>query len=147
MRSTGSDEAIECPPSAPIRHATLPDAITASAAAAVPANSSASGYRAISWRTRSICSRVAVTAASPASSAGTYTDQNWPPTPPARSRGRSVCVKSVRPAISIAHGGPGERASRSAHGRSLCPSTTGNWLSSSRADRRPSGAAGLTVPG
>ena len=83
--------------------------------------------------TRSICSSVACTASAPLSSVGTQTDQNCPPTCPARSRGMSV-INGTEPSAtasfavsdrrSIAARWPFER-SRSSHGRSLCPSISG----------------------
>ena len=82
------------PPSAPIRLAIRPCCQARSTSSTVVARASWSAYRRIMVWPPSICSSVAVTAASPVSVAGTNTDQNWAPTPPARSRGRSVCVPS-----------------------------------------------------
>ena len=52
--------------------------------------------------TASICSKVAVTAAAPTRLQGTKTDQNWAPTWPRRSRGRSVCNWGWALAMSVA---------------------------------------------
>src|SRR5690349_4212460 len=65
---------------------------------------------------------VATTASGSGRSEGTYTDQNWPPTPPARSRARSVW-NSGRSAARPSTRDPAR--SRNAIGRSLCPSMTG----------------------
>ena len=76
----------------PTREAILPRLWIRSMSSAVSASSNVSGYfRIIRW-TMSICSSVAVTAAWPWSSTGTYTDQNCPPTPPSFSRGMSVMI-------------------------------------------------------
>src|SRR6266540_3917678 len=72
------------------------------------------------------CSNVMVTARSAGTSEGTYTDQNWPPTPPAAMRGRSV----------MRVGSAGSRPCRSSHSRSLWPSISG------AARRRSSTAVG-----
>ncbi len=63
---------------------------------------------------------------------GTYTDQNWAPTPPARSRGTSVCRVgwSSNPAAT----GSDPNRSRSSHARSLWPSNTG-WVASTSRHR------------
>ncbi len=75
----------------------------------------------------------AATAAASSIVPGTKTDQNWPPMPPARSRGKSVQV--------VATGADRSRTSRSyaactraSQGRSLWPSTSG-WSRRSRATR------------
>src|SRR6202034_1611425 len=81
---------------------------------------------------RSICSSVVVTAVSPASSADTYTDQNCAPTPPWASRGRSVWIVGTGPDRAVVSTSTSS-ATRSVHGRSLCPSRIGWWLSRSRA--------------
>ncbi len=66
--------------------------------------------------TTSICSSVAVTAVEPGMVDGTYTDQNWPPTPPVRSRGMSVIsVGALLVMSALAKSRPGS-ISRSAHG-------------------------------
>ncbi len=101
MRKVPSEELIEWPPSMPIRDAIRPDAQAASTSATDVARASSAAYRSVIRRTKSTCSKVAVTAASPASWAGTKTDQNCAPTPPSRSRGRSVWVRSPRAATSI----------------------------------------------
>ena len=97
--------------------------MAASTSSAVVASARSSAYRPTSRWTRSTCSRVWVTARSPGRLLGAYTDQNWPPTPPSRSRGRSVAVVGTRPAMSRRSRSP-PTWSRSSQGRSLCPSST-----------------------
>ncbi|CAM5402096.1 hypothetical protein SALBM217S_06939 [Streptomyces griseoloalbus] len=80
---------MEWPPSAPMREAMRPSRRAASMSAAVSAGARSAGYRSSNCRTQSICSSVAGTGSG--ASARTYTDQNCAPTPPARSRGMSVC--------------------------------------------------------
>ncbi len=75
-------------------------------------------------RTKSICSSVVATAASPASVTGTNTDQNCAPTLPCASLGRSVWVKLSGAAMSVARASA-PRVSRSSQGRSLWPSMSG----------------------
>ena len=76
MRRSASELSIEWPPSMPMSDAILPCPWIRSMSSAVSASSKVSGYfRTIRW-TMSICSSVAVTAACPWSSTGTYTDQN-----------------------------------------------------------------------
>ena len=61
-----------------------------------------------------------------ATSPGTYTDQNCPPTIPCRRRGRSVCPGvAPRAGRTRPRRAAPARSSRIAHGRSLCPSTSG----------------------
>src|SRR6516165_7422311 len=85
-------------------------------------------------RTKSICSSVVATAASPASVAGTNTDQNCAPTLPCASLGRSVWVKLTGAAMSVrTASGP---ALRSCQGRSLCPSMSGERASKAVAASR-----------
>ena len=94
----------------------------------------------------STCSSVAVTAASPASVAGTNTDQNCAPTPPARSRGRSVWVPSAAADLGVGQVEPVEVVvDRSAPptSRSLCPSTTG---CSTQQQRRSGSCARSSAP-
>ena len=100
IRSVPSEELIECPPSMPLSEAIRPARIAASTSSAVRHRARSSGNASTSRCTKSTCSSVAVTAASPASEHGTNTDQNWPATPPARSRGRSVCTAPSPPARS-----------------------------------------------
>nr|BFE72231.1 hypothetical protein GCM10020092_055320 [Actinoplanes digitatis] len=89
-RSTPSDVARLWPPSMPISDAIRPPPIAASTSSAEYAIARSRGYAAASRYTASICSMVATTASGSERSEGTYTDQNWPPTPPARSRAMSV---------------------------------------------------------
>src|SRR5579872_4309124 len=126
---------MEWPPSAPSSEATLPVALIRSTSAAVSASSRLSGYRRISSCTRSICSRVVVTAVSPSRSADTYTDQNWAPTPPRAIRGQSVWIAGTGPARSVVSTST-SGATRSVHGRSLWPSRIGERVSRSRAASR-----------
>ena len=79
-----------------------PPRSAASTSSAVRHRARSSGNASTRRCTKSICSRVAVTASSPVSEQGTKTDQNWPATPPARSRGRSVCTAGSPPARSTA---------------------------------------------
>ncbi len=74
----------------PMSDAMRPDAMAAVTSAAVRAMASSDGYAATRRYTASTCSMVAATASGSGRSEGTYTDQNWPPTPPARSRAMSV---------------------------------------------------------
>ena len=87
----------------PISEAIRPSETQASTSAAVRATVRSAGYAAAIRYTASTCSSVATTASGSGRSDGTYTDQNWAPTPPARNRGRSVwksgCAVS-RPATS-----------------------------------------------
>src|SRR5215470_3317177 len=83
-------------------------------------------------RTKSICSSVVVTAASPASVTGTNTDQNCAPTLPCASRGRSVWVKLTGAAMSVC----AASAWRSCQARSLWPSISGKRASSAVASSR-----------
>src|SRR5262245_20745753 len=64
-------------------------------------------------------------------SPGMYTDQNWPPSLPERMRARSVwCGVFLRRSYaSTSRSIP--FCSRIAHGRSLCPSVTGDAVRSS----------------
>ena len=103
-RKVPSEQAIEWPPSAPISEASLP--------AAVIRSHIVGGQRELQ-RVRVARDQLADQVdllkrgrdgASPCSSAGTYTDQNWAPTPPLASRGRSVWVKSTGAAISVLAG-------------------------------------------
>src|SRR5262245_11937039 len=128
--SVPSEPPIAWPPSTPIIDATLPSAAIRSTSSAERASSSRSGLRRTRSRRESICSNVMVTARSTGRSEGTYTDQNWPPTPPAAMRGRSV----------IRVGSAGSRPCRSSHSRSLWPSMSG-------AARRRSSKAGRMLPG
>ncbi len=70
-RRVASEQSIEWPPSAPIREAIRPSARAASRSSAVSASRSRSGKRSTRACTKSICSRVALTAWSPASRLGT----------------------------------------------------------------------------
>ena len=82
-----------CPPSAPISEAIRPWGAGALDVGDRGREGEVAGIPARPSRGRaSICSSVAATAASPWRVAGTKTDQNCAPTPPARRRGRSVCV-------------------------------------------------------
>src|SRR5262252_6686108 len=83
-------------------------------------------------RTRSICSSVVATAASPASVTGTNTDQNCAPSLPCASRGRSVWVKLTGAAMLVCTA----PASRSCQGRSLWPSMSGERASRAVASSR-----------
>src|SRR3954451_14597585 len=74
--------------------------------------------------TMSICSSDWRTASGSGRSAGTQTDQNWPPTPPARRRGMSVSSPGTGPRRST----PDVRSPtrpRRAYARSLWPSISG----------------------
>ncbi len=86
-----------------------------------------------------------MTAAPPASSTDTYTDQNCAPTPPARSRGMSVWVRALWSAARSKRSRSYATCLRSAQGRSLCPSTTG-WAAS-RAWARASSGSTEELPG
>src|SRR6266540_921092 len=125
-RRVPSEPPIAWPPSTPTIDAIRPAAAIRSTSSADRASSSRSGLRRTMSRNESICSSVMVTARSAGRSEGTYTDQNWPPTPPAAMRGRSV----------IRVGSAGSRPCRSSHSRSLCPSMSG------AARRRSSTAVG-----
>ena len=59
------------PPSAPMSEATRPEAWAARTSAALTARASSPAYRVVIVRTKSTCSRVAVTARSPAQVAST----------------------------------------------------------------------------
>src|SRR6266511_1078953 len=114
-RSVPNEPPIAWPPSTPIIDATRPAAAIRSTSPADRASSSRSGLRRTMSRSASTCSSVMVTARSAGRSEGTYTDQNWPPTPPAAMRGRSV----------MRVGSAGSRPWRSSHSRSLWPSMRG----------------------
>ena len=75
-------------------------------------------------RTKSICSSVVATAASPASVTGTNTDQNCAPSLPCASLGRSVLVKLSGAAMSV-RAASAPALSRSCQARSLWPSISG----------------------
>ena len=71
MRSVPSEEPMEWPPSAPMREAIRPADQAASISARVRAGAKSAAYRRSMARTKSTCSKVAVTAASPCKVEGT----------------------------------------------------------------------------
>src|ERR1051325_11038390 len=94
------------------------------------------------WTT-SICSSVAWRAAGPGKMVGTYTDQNCPPTPPARRRGMSVTNRGLS-WLQLAARSMASRAFprlRYCQGRSLWPSMSGTWRRMASASARREGSA------